>query len=712
MLKQCITLALLLALLGAALRLTLIASSTELGPSFIATQWQDAFLGLIGEEYASIGDRPPSEQADYWLREVELVVDENPDSAPIHMGAAWVLDSPDVGFMHAHLKQNEIAAAFPEYGLELNVDAISSANAEFRDKCASRCVELAERATQLESDDVRWRRMLALLVFEGDMLPSGEGLAPRVDRCLQILDQCKQHDPSNALYDYLAALLLWNQSANYEWAIENEETNKIWRLTVDDENKFAKGTRRFMEGQSKDFLAIGEEGYSAVPQFLEVTRTPISDQAKVAVSRLVTFRHATLFMRLWRWQNIRADQARVADDADRQLAILRQNLKLFDQSISADETSALTALKDFDELRRDAYESIEELVDSGAVEVGPAEMTKMREREELLRAESATLQAALKKLAAESYPKPLAFSLPTILSVVASELVAALLVLAAVLLLLANILSKDRGEPTSLGVWRQVAAWAAGIGATFLVFGMAPAEMIGRESQRLIVVAGLWGVAIGLAGVVAWCVAAMLRRRGVRPLVVTLSAAIMGAIVVASLWFNVHAMQRNPASGIQEQWLHAKGWSGIDAEVLRAAMKVQKESWQWAATLWLVHGGIYFGLAIALVLITAWFMRLRAREANVPFSAYWTQGTRGRWAALPRSVAKSAFIAAMCWLLAYLWMAPDVVRLVERTHQFQMRYCRDPEAHYREIRETQADIRAAAIARENQAYREDNLLRK
>lgn len=702
MLKQCKLLVLPLALLGAALRLALVASSTESGASFIATQWQDAFLGLVGQEYAPIGERPPSEQADYWLREVELVVNENPDSAPVHMGAAWVLDSPDVGFMQAHLKQNEIAAAFPEYGLELNFDAIRSANAKFRDKCAIRSVELAEQATQLESEDVRWRRMLALLAFEGDPFSSGEDLPPRVDRPLQILDECKEHDPVNALYDYLAALLLWNQSANYEWADEAEETKEIWHLTIDDENKFAEGTHRFMEGQSKDFLAIGEAGFSAIPQFLELTRLPIGDQAKVAVSRLVTSRHATLVTRLWRWQNIRADQARIAGEADLQLAILRQNLRLFDQSVSAEETSALTTLKDFEEIRRDTYESIEDLVDHGAVEVGPAEMAAMREREELLRAESAALQAALEKLAAKSYPKPLAVSLPTMLTVIASKLVAALLVLTALFLLLAKLLSRERGEPASLGVWRQVVAWGAGIGGTFFVLGLAPAEMIGRKSQRLIIAAGLWAVALAFAGVVAWCVVAILRRRGVRPLIVTLSAAFTGAVVVASLWFNVNAMQRDLASGIQEQWLHAQGWGGIDAEVFRTAMKVQETSWQWAELLWFVHGGTYLSLAVALALIAAWFMRRRAREANIPFLDYWRQSTRGRWAALFRFGAKSAFVAAMCWLLAYLWMAPDVVRQVERTHQFQMRYCRDPAEHYQEIRKTQAGIRAAAIAGEHQ----------
>ena len=93
-----VTIVIVVAMLIAGLRMARVASQCESGWGFVLTQWQDAALGLVGLGHTSIGHSAPSEQARFWLNEVDRIVDDYPNSALIHMGAAWILDSPDNSF--------------------------------------------------------------------------------------------------------------------------------------------------------------------------------------------------------------------------------------------------------------------------------------------------------------------------------------------------------------------------------------------------------------------------------------------------------------------------------------------------------------------------------------------------------------------------------------------------------------------------------------
>jgi len=231
-----VTLLIVVAMLFAGLRLARVASESESGWEFIITQWQDAVPGFVGLGHTSIGHSAPSKQAHFWLSEVDRLIEKHPLSAPAHMGAAWVLDSPDIGFMQNYWRQGEFAKGFPLMGLELDEDAISSAKKRFRDECQERCLEMAQQATKLDATDMRWWRMRALLQFEGDSLWSGQDFEPRNADWMEVLDECKKHDPSNALYDYLAALQLWNMSASYDWPVvpDDQSVNGEWIDFTDD----------------------------------------------------------------------------------------------------------------------------------------------------------------------------------------------------------------------------------------------------------------------------------------------------------------------------------------------------------------------------------------------------------------------------------------------------------------------------------------------
>ena len=57
-------------------------------------------------------------------------------------------------------------------------------------------------------EDVRWWRLRALLLVSNNLY--GSQNEPRDPDWLNILEQCKSHDPDNALYDYLAAWQFWD----------------------------------------------------------------------------------------------------------------------------------------------------------------------------------------------------------------------------------------------------------------------------------------------------------------------------------------------------------------------------------------------------------------------------------------------------------------------------------------------------------------------
>ena len=616
------------------------------------------------------------------------------------------------------MRQSKFAHAIPQMGLELDEEAISDAKAEFRDKCSDRCLEMARTATKNEATDVRWWRMRALLLFEGDILYSGVEFEPRCEDWLAILEECKKHDTENSLYDYLAALQLWNASASYDWPAEpegqlddgewvegtfennaeNESTDELdeqdeyWILTIHDPDKFALGLERFLTAQQSPFLAIGEAGYPSVSDFLANSHLRKTDQVKFAVSRLVTFRQSTLFHRLWRWQNVRADEARKASDREREMAILRQSLRFYDQAISPAETSALNTLTTFDVLRRHVYEQVLNLQTADPATIAVGELEAIKQREEELRITTATLERALRTLKDGTYPKEYAASWNAVVSTVTSISAAVLLIVAGVLLLLGRMMCHRTDGVLRLGILRHFFVWAVACGISFVVLGMAPAEMISHEVQRLAIISGIWLLATSITAAAVWFVVRLMRLRQLRFRLATLFAIMTGVAVFSALWPLLAASFDGLAQYPPELWLHAKGWHGIDAGVLRNAMKLDKGTWYWSVMQWFAHGGQYVGLIVALLLTVAWYAWRSAWESNQGILGYWTREVRSRWSDLFCFAGRSALGAALCWLFLYIIVAPRAVQLAEAEFQHKMRYCRNPEAHWTEIRDAQAVI--------------------
>jgi hypothetical protein len=86
--------------LGTRLAWSLTVSETGWKPHL--EQWTNILCDLLGIEHTDLGDQDPRQQARFWLDEVPKVksVADEPQKA---LGAAWILDSPQYGFIRRHL---------------------------------------------------------------------------------------------------------------------------------------------------------------------------------------------------------------------------------------------------------------------------------------------------------------------------------------------------------------------------------------------------------------------------------------------------------------------------------------------------------------------------------------------------------------------------------------------------------------------------------
>jgi len=669
------------------IRLAIIASKTETGWESISLRWQYASLGLLGLGHTPIDTLEPSAQADILLGEVERVMRENPETAELCIGGAVVLDSPGTRFMSNHLKQAGFAP-FP--ALTVDYDAVAAASLQFEVKCRARCLALAQRATELDPTDVRWWRIRALLQF-------GEDVKPRNGAWIEVLDDCADHDPDNALYDYLAAQQFWAEGADHDLLYDDEWPEGKRRLIVKDAELFRQGIDRFERGQMKPYLAAGEHALEAVAHFLslsQVSKADQAEQAEIATSRTVIGRPFSLIIGLREWQVVRADHARQAGDTSQQVALLRQNFRLFDQAIVPSETLALDTHILFDDLRHISYKTIVDVARENPASINPAELGVLTTKAKTLRTESKLIRRAFKKLESERNQRQKQGIFPRILAAVALASAVYLVMFAGVIALVGRLLKPQEAPRVRFGWSRHIIAWILGCGGTFVVVGMAPAQVISLEVQKFVIAAMVWGIALVIVGLAAWQVFRVLRRRKFQFSLLSLFAVMTGLAILCSMWPVIASVFSVLEAHPSERWLCAKGSSGIDAESLRIAMGVNKATWFWALLQWLLHYGPYAGLAVSLVLVAVWFAWRSSRKNAEGFFKYWTRDIRRRWQPLLTCVGTSAFIAAVCWLTVYVWTAPETVRATEDSFQYKMQYCRAPKQRWDAVQAARSELAA------------------
>ncbi|MCX7427991.1 MAG: hypothetical protein NTW96_20475 [Planctomycetia bacterium] len=274
------------------------ATQMESGMGALGLQWRDATLGWVLGAYEPIDSREPAEQAEYWLREVDRVLEAHPNDAALTMGAALVLDSPGEGFVWRYRKLGSTLT--PGRVLpDLDVLAIRRAKDAFRRQCHRRCLELAATAARLDPTNVQWWRLYAVLLYRRSWYC--DDATPCDPDWLSTLDECARHDPDNALYDYLAARFCWRAAA--EVVVSDAKRG----LVIKDAEKFRQAIRRFEQGKAKPYFSVGDADSAAVADFLTHTRTPLRDHECIVNRRPITRAGALLLLDVTSCQDIRGE---------------------------------------------------------------------------------------------------------------------------------------------------------------------------------------------------------------------------------------------------------------------------------------------------------------------------------------------------------------------------------------------------------------------
>ena len=279
----------------------------------------------MGIERTALTDKEPATQARLWLEEVAQIKDVNNDPQ-IAMGAAWMLDVPQFGFIQQHIRMKEdpdIPGLSASWNRELDDEAISILTEAFESLCRDECLNLIETAILLDSDDVELWRARALLLFQTTF--TSRDLEPRRDDWLSVLDECARQDSDNALYDCLAALQLWTSSADYGW----EDDGYI--LKIEDEKTFNQGDARLLAELAKPHLKFGTKGYAATMAFLEDSSVTRSDHPTAAASRQIDGRATRLMHEIMRWQHVRLDIEKRQDNFETAIAAARKVLRISEQ---------------------------------------------------------------------------------------------------------------------------------------------------------------------------------------------------------------------------------------------------------------------------------------------------------------------------------------------------------------------------------------------
>ena len=680
-------------------QLIVVTSYTETGWGFLGTLWQNSCLVWLGLDHTFIDDMSPAEQADYWLVETDRILQLYPDSASIHMGAAWVLDSPTVESWQGYGSQRSYAKYLlgkADNPFDMPMD-LEQEKARFRVKCQKRSLELAARATELEPTSKRWWRMRALLLFEDEFWWGDQkGSKGDSDR-IQVLDECKLHDPDNALYDYLAALQLWKQSAEYDSKYSvHENKHETYYLTVNDESTFKLGRERFLLGQERDYLSLGEGVNASVTDLLEKSNLRKVDQASVAFSWNREYRHQNYYGILREWQKVYEDVARQAGNDQGVITSFKQYLRIVDQAGAVSENSGLrinvSALHYY---RRYVFDKLEDYIKDNQqlIDVGELERLRLRERE--LRIETATLELALQKLYDGKYPSQPSLSLPLVIVLLASTSFMALVLIAAVLWAFSKCFLTSFPEPNRQRVLEQVIIWLVGVAISGFLFGVLPGGGVEKKTQGVFFLIGTSALLLILLMIVAsWRIFKRVNKGQFRFRLKELFL-LMTVVAIVAACRPLYQSGNEFFNSIQDEvFIEARGIGGVSSGILRRHVQDYGGPLTWIAVQWFAYGGQYVAIGLSLLVATFLYLWRRVQTSHTSLLALRIHRVRSQLSGLCHYVGRLTLLMAICWLMIYCLGAVYVVCKAEEEYQFQMMYCGNPETYWSEIKEAQQKVLA------------------
>lgn len=673
------------------LRFLWITSHTETGWETVSQSWRDATVGLVAGEYQPIGFREPADQAAFWLTETDRIVAQDPKNPELMMGTALLLAEPGPDF--------ELRHTHPAGGTSVSglcPGAINASISTFDSLCHPRCLALAQKATELEPNELRWWRLRAALLFVGQRYDERQSLN-RVPDWLAVLEECRRHDPNNALYDYLAASHYWMNALDYSTANANPSTptpspsfgNVVAAsvappVPVIDQAKYNRGWKHLLNGLPKPFCSDG--GTSRPPMLvLNVLRRSVVYHAEHyyivsgshPVSAINTIRD------IWQVIEVRTQQLDAKGNIADALALLRQSQRMLDQC--ARYTTNDDADFHITSLRLSLSSAMKTFVEKHPQVVSAEEAARVKANAEKAEDNLSALRDATIRLEIQRTPPdaPSLFLASVLAGAAASTLPLLLFVGAIACITARRLRSDDERDAAGLGVVRCSIAWLVGCLATFVTFGMAPAGIIPEAVQNWLF-PGM--IALFVALVACWiCWKVAVRRKfqfSIRflLLVTAIWAVLLGLLKTCDAlpgnFSDLHA---------PEIFVPAKAFYGTDARLCEQQMVRMYGRWSYALHQWRLYQGPLTSAALALAIIAFWH-KVRLGKISVTT-------VRNRWGHRFAGVGRPMLVVAALWMLAYLWLAPTAIQSIEREYQTNLAYIEKPQEYTDALKKTMTQIR-------------------
>jgi len=686
---------LVLVIAGLTARAVWHASTTETGWQFLEEQARWATLGWFIEPEPIVHRLPP-EQAKFWLARTDEVLRRYPDDAEVAMGAALMLHRPDDRYRWPKYKVG-IMESWGVAIVSYDVHEAEKLELEFELLCRERCLELAERATDLEPDNLAWWRLRGLLL--PPYYHPWDDFDARIPDWEKILQTCAEHDPDNALYDYLAGNIHFYASCEITF---DDDVNPL--LEIHDAEQFAAGIACFERAQAKPLFVIGREGYRAVARSetlarLSSTQLPITMKGTLADHRRIEGADRSLRSDIHFWQGARAHSARVAGDAPAAFERYQQILAFRDQCEQGDAndgshlTYSVTA-------RPPAFPMHELAVEHpGLVDAEQMRQLEAAKDEAKLNFE-AYRRAATKvyqQAPASGTSQSLVERVPTLRVFLAwlPRPIVLLGLIAGALGGLGCLIGGLSDRPVGPLIYLPLFAGCLGLSVTLL--GLSPAEVIDPEVQDWLFTL----VALGIPAVVAIGIVWALWT-GKRPQF-SLARLLVGMLGVSLLMgmFSLAAADLDALDTFPFQW------SIPPQEIAELATEVQHRRIRetlsanypgiWPLLQWWAYHGEFVAIGLWLTLLVVWQMMRdgRTRQATSEAKLPATGPTWRDWLGPPlRTLARAAVLVSGLLLIIYLAAAPALIVPVEQHYQQQVAFGRNPQTEWDEIQQNMDQAKA------------------
>jgi hypothetical protein len=655
-------------------RLIWTASHTETGWTVLKRQWLDATVGEVVGDYSPISRREPADQADFWLKEAKLITSADPENTELAMGAALVLDFPAIGFLYRY---PTVTRSFPSSNnwLQINMNEVNQAMDRFEDKCRAECLAMAARATELQPDDVRWWRLRALLQFRS--LNGSSELEPRNPSWLEILEQCKIHDPDNAIYDYLAALHLWNAS------IEDEYAGGKTDIKMTDRHKYDKALQFFQKGQKKKNFLPNDYGSLAAISLLERSEVPCSDHADIAINRQIQNRIFFIPVYLLRNLSQQIELAELNRNPAAELNLLREQLHMLERFLQSNGM-----LMQLDLLYSATLNQLQTFAKDNPELVSAEEAAKIKIEYEKTSSDGKLFMEASKRMA-DRQNKPsfyVAAFLNSLLVHIALLTALPLLIIGMCVWAIVIFLGRKSEKPAAiLGPFRHTIAWFGGYILTFLVLGMASGDVISLDMQKLVGACVLLIYGGLIVNLLFWKF--IYRRKFpyvIRASIVMTSvlALLIGILELCNLALYDQSMFCTVMN------IPPDPWYGINPAHFMDVIMSEMGLCFWVLWNWFAHAGPYLTIAISLALLVCWY-HLRYARKTTAAERKW----KSRWAGMFGSLGRSSITVGIIWLFIYLLFAPSLLQTYEDRYQSTMSFVRNPDKYNEMLEKTMAEVK-------------------